>query len=494
MNRIPRIVIAAPQSGSGKTLLTCALLEHFKRNGKNVMSYKCGPDYIDPMFHSRVIGVPSCNLDLFFLKEGELRALFVQRFRETESELALVEGVMGLYDGLGGSSQEASTYHVAASLEAPIILVVNARGMGRSLLPLLSGFLQYDTGKLIKGVILNQTGKAFYERMKEEVERNLPITVLGYFPTTKELHLESRHLGLKLPEEIEELQQQLALAADSVEQSVDLEALWRIAHEAGHMDEGWEVRVCGREESEAEEPREKKFRTEGLRVKVSGMGASRTEIPVMGDACPILAVARDEVFCFYYEENLRMLEQAGVRLVPFSPLHDKALPEGTCGILLGGGYPELRVKELAENISMLQSIRAAIRDGVPSVAECGGFLYLHETLGDEAQGEYKMVGVIPGRAVKQSRLVRFGYVEIAEKATHFLPPGETIRGHEFHYYDSENNGTDCTARKPVGGREWECIQASEKHWWGFPHLYYRSNPAFVRHFVEEVKKRSWRKN
>ena len=448
---IPRIVIAAPGSGSGKTWITCALLESMKRSGQKVVAYKCGPDYIDPMFHEKVIGVPSHNLDLFFLREEKLRELVAETIQD--GEFAVIEGVMGLYDGLGGTSQEASTYHVAKSLNAPIILVVNAGGMGCSLVALLAGFLQYDTKHLIRGVILNRTSRAFYESIKPRIERELPVEVIGYFPTQDELHLESRHLGLKMPGEIAELKEQLVCAADVMEQTLNLEKLRDIAGE----NHGFSVALSDRK-------------------------------PVSGDAgAPILAVARDEAFCFYYADNLRLLEQAGLKLDFFSPLHDHCLPTGTCGILLGGGYPELKTKELAENSAMREAIRRAIESGVPSVAECGGFLYLQELLGDEHGSLAPMVGLISGKSVKCDRLVRFGYVEITEKTPHFLPQGQSIRGHEFHYYDSENNGADCTAVKPVGGKTWDCIHADENHWWGFPHLYYRSNPRFVQHFAGMVR-------
>ena len=202
---------------------------------------------------------------------------------------------------------------------------------------------------------------------------------------------------------------------------------------------------------------------------------------------PVLAVAKDEAFCFYYEDNLRLLEECGAKLIYFSPLHDEKIPEGCHGILLGGGYPELYAEALSANTSMLTSIREVIRNGIPSVAECGGFMYLHRELTDCNGKTYEMAGVIPETCQYMGKLVRFGYIEIEETVPEFLPEQEKIRGHEFHYFDSSDNGTSCIAKKPVTGKQYECIMAGENYWWGFPHLYYPSNPAFAMHFVEMAR-------
>lgn len=201
---------------------------------------------------------------------------------------------------------------------------------------------------------------------------------------------------------------------------------------------------------------------------------------------PLIAVARDEAFCFYYAENLSMLEQLGAELVFFSPLHDCELPKDCHGLLLGGGYPELVAEALSRNQSMLVSIRQAIEKGMPSVAECGGFMYLHGSITDEVGMKMPMAGVIPATCYNNGKLVRFGYIELEDKQGYFMTKGNKIRAHEFHYYDSTNNGEACMATKPVTGKQYPCIMAGKKFWWGFPHLYYPSNPTFARHFVEEV--------
>lgn len=446
--KLPRIMIAAPKSGSGKTMLTCALLQALKKKGEQVVACKCGPDYIDPMFHQKVIGIASRNLDTFFTDEKMTRALLIKGRKE--NDMVVMEGVMGLFDGLGGIREEGSSYHLAKVTGTPIVLVVDAKGMGRSVIALLAGFLQYDTQRLIQGVILNRMSKSYYEILKPLIEQELGIVVLGCFEEQKELCLESRHLGLKLPDEVKNLRTQLEQAARELETSVDIERIIQIAKAAGRLQEETDI----------------------IRQPVT-------------EEKPVIAVARDEVFCFYYEENLAMLEQLGARLVFFSPLHDKELPTSH-GLLLGGGYPEIAAETLSQNQHMRVSICNAIQSGMPSVAECGGFMYLHESIIADDGVEYPMAGVIPASCKNTGKLVRFGYIEITDKQGFFLTMGEKIRAHEFHYYDSTKNGETCVAAKPVSGKQYPCIIAGEKYWWGFPHLYYPSNPEFARHFVEET--------
>jgi len=448
--KIKRLMFAATKSGSGKTMITCAFLQILKDMGMDVVSYKCGPDYIDPMFHEKVIGVPSKNLDTFFTGEEDTKALFLKG--QTEEQTAVLEGVMGLFDGLGGVREEGSSYHLAKVTRTPIILVVDAKGMGYSLLPLISGFLSYDTEHLIKGILLNRMSQSYYETMKSLIEEKLQIPVVGYVSERSAFTLESRHLGLKLPEEVQDLKEKIKTAADVLKTTLDIEEIRKIA--------------AGTEELKAEQ---------------------RCHWDLKQEDKPVIAVAKDEAFCFYYEDNLRLLEECGAELAYFSPLHDQKLPEGCHGILLGGGYPELYAKVLSANISMRGSIRNAIQNGMPSVAECGGFMYLHEKLTDKNEKTYPMAGVISGNCRYMGKLVRFGYIEIEETLSGFLPEHEKIKGHEFHYFDSTDNGTSCTAIKPVTGKQYACIMAGENYWWGFPHLYYPSNPAFAMHFVSQAR-------
>lgn len=446
-----RIMIAAPQSGSGKTLITCALLQALKEKNYHLESFKCGPDYIDPMFHKTVLGISSRNLDPFFTEDSITRKLLSKG--QDSRDLAVIEGVMGLYDGLGGICEEASSYALAKATNTPILLTVNARGMGRSLLALLSGFLQYDTAHLIKGVILNQTPSSFASVLAKEIEETFHIPVVASFPVRDDVRIESRHLGLVMPYELEDIQSRLKIASQVLCENANIEQILEIANSAPKLEYDVESDI-------KQKFTEKKFR---------------------------IGVARDEAFCFYYEDNLDLLKSLGAKLIFFSPLHDDTLPKDLDGILFGGGYPELYLKELEENESMRNSVKSAIENKMPSLAECGGFMYLHDTIFDSEKKPYKMAGVIHAGCMKKERLVRFGYLTLNSKTDSFLKKGETIRGHEFHYYDSEDNGECAIAKKPVGTKSWECVHAGSDHWWGFAHLSYYSNPKFAEKFAEACR-------
>lgn len=446
-----RIMIAAPQSGSGKTLITCALLQALKEKNYYLESFKCGPDYIDPMFHKTVLGISSRNLDPFFTEDSITRMLLAKG--QDSRDLAVIEGVMGLYDGLGGIREEASSYALAKATNTPIILTVNARGMGRSLLALLSGFLQYDTAHLIKGVILNQTPSSFASVLSKEIEETFHIPVVASFPVRDDVRIESRHLGLVMPYELEDIQSRLKIASQVLCENANIEQILEIAKSAPQL------------EYDVKRDIKQKLTEKTIRI----------------------GVARDEAFCFYYEDNLDLLKSLGAKLIFFSPLHDDTLPKDLDGILFGGGYPELYLKELEENESMRNSVKSAIENKMPSLAECGGFMYLHDTIFDSEKKPYKMAGVIHACCMKKERLVRFGYLTLNSKTDSFLKKGETIRGHEFHYYDSEDNGECAIAKKPVGTKSWECVHAGSDHWWGFAHLSYYSNPKFAEKFAEACR-------
>lgn len=446
-----RIMIAAPQSGSGKTLITCALLQALKEKNYHLESFKCGPDYIDPMFHKTVLGISSRNLDPFFTEDSITRMLLAKG--QDSRDLAVIEGVMGLYDGLGGIREEASSYALAKATNTPILLTVNARGMGRSLLALLSGFLQYDTAHLIKGVILNQTPSSFASVLAKEIEETFHIPVVASFPVRDDVRIESRHLGLVMPYELEDIQSRLKIASQVLCENANIEQILEIAKSAPKL------------EYDVKSDIKQKLTEKTIRI----------------------GVARDEAFCFYYEDNLDLLKSLGAKLIFFSPLHDDTLPKDLDGILFGGGYPELYLKELEENESMRNSVKSAIENKMPSLAECGGFMYLHDTIFDSEKKPYKMAGVIHACCMKKERLVRFGYLTLNSKTDSFLQKGETIRGHEFHYYDSEDNGECAIAKKPVGTKSWECVHAGSDHWWGFAHLSYYSNPKFAEKFAEACR-------
>ena len=474
--RAPRILIGATGSGSGKTTITCALLEILKRQGKKVQAFKCGPDYIDPMFHRTVLGIPSKNLDTFFTGEKMTAELFMESV--VNVDVSVMEGVMGLYDGLGGIRKEGSAYDLATVTDTPVILIIDARGMGRSILPLIAGFLSYDTNHLIRGIILNRTSGAFYETIRPEIEKRFPVEVLGYFPNQKDILLESRHLGLKRPEEIGQIAEMLTKTADMLEKTVDIDRLLAIADGASELPDRDILTTADM--------------TSGLPDRDILTTADRvSELPddstLEKGKRPVIAVARDEAFCFYYEDNLKALQKAGADIVFFSPLYDGSVPKEADGLLLLGGYPELYAKELSQNKTMLLDIREKAERGMPVVAECGGFMYLHQTMEDTEHHVYEMAGVVPGECFYTGKLVRFGYIELTEKDSNFLPENASIKGHEFHYFDSTANGDDCVALKPVSGKKYDCVFNKNSCFVGFPHLYYPSAPQFAENFVKKAK-------
>ncbi len=456
-------MIAAPKSGSGKTMITCALLQLLKDSGKNVSSYKCGPDYIDPMFHKKVLGVPSKNLDTFFTDEKTTVQLFLDK--KADGDFAVLEGVMGLYDGLGGIYEQGSSYHLAKVTQTPIILVVDAKGMGKSVLALIAGFLQYDTQHLIKGVLLNRMSKGYYDIIKPLIEKELYVKVVGYFPEQKDIGLSSRHLGLVMPDELSDIKKQLNETADRLKKTIDMDLFMDIAAEADEIGDSGNAEIYN----------EKNIGNYDQNEFSQNKAINTVNI----------AVAMDEAFCFYYEDNLRLLEKCGAKLQYFSPLHDTKLPKDCDAMLLGGGYPELYTKELSENVSMRESIKKAFRAGLPTVAECGGFMYLHKYIHNQ-NCVFDMAGVLDGWCHFKGKLVRFGYIELAEKHSNFLLPNEKIKAHEFHYYDSADNGADCIATKPATGRRYDCVISHDNYWLGFPHLYYPSNPHFAESLVRKA--------
>ncbi|MCR4892827.1 MAG: cobyrinate a,c-diamide synthase [Lachnospiraceae bacterium] len=503
---IPRFMIAAPKSGSGKTFITCGILRLLQRKGLKVSAFKCGPDYIDPMFHQTVLGLPSKNLDTFFTDEGTTRTLLAESAEK--GDIAVIEGVMGYFDGMGTSGFQASSYDLATKTRTPVILVIEAKGMSRSVVPQVKGFLEYGQAHNIKGVILNRVSAGMFPVMKKWIEEETGARVLGFLPAVKDALWESRHLGLVQPNELKTIQDQVDRVADALSENLDYDGLMKLAEGAAEL--------------EAEE------------ISVTPLSK-----PVR------IAVAKDEAFSFYYEDNLNLMRKFGAEIRYFSPIHDKEIPEAD-GILFGGGYPELYGAELSENKEMLEAVKAAADAGTPILAECGGFMYLQKGLRDKDRTFHELVGALDGETYMTDKLVRFGYLELVreehsddneaasdraasaskegagiggaasegEEASAsegaasgskegagidgaasigtdgsgscglpYLKPGQVIRGHEFHYFDSTDNGSSCTARKPNRKRQWACMAEKGKIFAGFPHLYYYSDPEFLRNFL-----------
>lgn len=456
----PRILVAAPGSGSGKTLLTTGLLTLFQNRGIRCRSFKCGPDYIDPMFHKYILGIDSCNLDSFFLSKEELQALF--RKRAADAELSVLEGVMGYYDGIGGNSTSASTYEVATITDTPAILVVNGKGSSLSLAAQIKGFLDYRKDSHICGVILNKTNKMVGERLRPEIEK-LGVRYLGAVPVCETMDIKSRHLGLTMPQEQSELRGHLNAFAKQLEEYLDVDGILELAGCSGEkLPEAGKTEQSNQTDLNQEETKQDEIRPID----------SESEPPTRR-----MAVAMDKAFCFYYQENLDFLRQHGWELIPFSPLHDAALPEQVHAILLGGGYPELYAKELSANEPMLASIRNAHAEGIKILAECGGFLYLQEHLEDEMGNCWPMVGLIHADGFRTEKLGRFGYISLTQNGA------VRIKGHEFHYWESTAPGSAFRAEKPQSDRGWDCMYRTDSLLAGFPHLYYLSGPDLILSFL-----------
>ena len=431
-----QFLLAAPRSGSGKTTMTCALLMALKRRGCAPCAFKSGPDYIDPMFHRAVLGVESRNLDLFFSAPETVRTLYAKG--AAGHGAAVCEGAMGFYDGLGGVSDRASAWHLADTLGLPVLLVAEPKGQSLTLAAELNGLVNFRTPSHIAGILLNNCTARMHVLLAPMLEKETGLPVLGFLPKLPEAVIGSRHLGLYTAAEVENLQQKLALLADAAEEHIDWPRL---------------LALC-----EKEPP----------------------ALPVQPETPPArvrIAVAQDEAFCFTYAETLEAFRDAGAEVVFFSPLRDTALPENIGGLYLPGGYPELHARELSENTSLLREIKQKIESGLPTAAECGGFLYLGQSLTDAEGQSWPMAGVLPGEAKDAGRLVRFGYAALsADSDSMLFRAGESFPIHEFHHWDSTANGTALAAKKPVGGAAWRCGSVNEHFYAGFPHLYWAGTP------------------
>lgn len=439
-------MLAAAASGSGKTTFVCALLRALVVRGTRVASFKCGPDYIDPMFHRESVGTSySANLDLFFSDGATARRLLASGAEGTE--LAVIEGVMGYYDGVA-STTEASSYALAREMKTPVALIVNCRGMSVSAAAQVKGFMAFREDANIACVLLNNLPTALYPEIKALIEHECGIPVAGYLPVMSDCALESRHLGLVTAAEVSCLQEKLDRLARQAEETIDIELLLDIAERA------------------------------------SDLYYSPLELPRI-DGSPVIAVARDEAFCFYYTDSLKLLEDMGARVCVFSPLRDRTIPENASALYLGGGYPELYAAALSENEQMCKAVKNAVYSGMPTIAECGGFMYLHRAMEDIYGAVYPMAGVIKADCFKTEKLRRFGYASLTAKQDNMLcKAGETLAGHEFHYWDSTDAGTCFTAQKPHRKAHWDCVHAEETLFAGYPHLYLAGQPESAWRFLQ----------
>ena len=444
---IPQLMAAAPASGSGKTTVVCALLRALRRRGLDPCAFKCGPDYIDPMFHRAALEVPSCNLDLYLTDPARLRQLYSAHLAGHGA--AVVEAAMGYYDG-AGLTDAASGWQTADVLGLPVLLVVRPGGASLTLAAQIKGLQAFRPDSHLAAILLNGCSASYADRLAPLLERETGLPVVGCLPTLEAARLPSRHLGLYTAGEIQDLFPRLDALADALEAGADLDKL---------------LAVCRRP---------------------APVSAPAQAAPVRAR----IAVARDEAFCFCYPETLETLARAGAECVFFSPMRDAALPEADA-LYLPGGYPELYAETLSQNAPLRRAVAAAVAAGMPTVAECGGFLYLGQTLADEAGSVWPMAGVLPGDGFRAGRLVRFGYADLTAREDSLLfRAGERVPVHEFHHWDSTCPGDALEAEKP-DGRRWRCGFAGPRLYAGFPHLYLAGRPRLAERLVSAAA--AWRK-
>ncbi len=443
--KINRVMVVGTGSGCGKTTVVLGLLKALTDRKLNIASFKCGPDYIDPMFHSRIIGTKSRNLDLYLCGENPVKYLLAKN--SSDKDYAVIEGVMGMYDGLGFESDQFSANHISRLTKTPELLVVNVRGKSISLLAEISGYLQFAVNQ-VQGVILNNCSRGMYPVYRKMIEEKLRLKVYGYLPQLVEAEIGSRHLGLVTAEEIQDLKYKIEVMGRAAAESLDIDGILALAEAAPDLS------------------------YEEITVKAV------CEEPVR------IGVARDKAFCFYYEDNLQLLEELGAELVYFSPMEDRALPEGISGLILGGGYPEEHLQTLSANWSMLTAIREAAASGMPVYAECGGFMYLGRTITKDGV-TYETVGALDGNSHMTEGLVRFGYKTLTANQDNLMcQAGEQIKCHEFHYSDTDRCGDSFTASK-ASGKTWQAVEAGETIFAGYPHLHLWSNIRFAENFVRK---------
>ncbi len=444
--KTPRLVIAGTHSGVGKTTVTLALLAALKERGRRVQPFKVGPDFIDPGHHTAVTGRPSRNLDGWMLGPEVCRQVFLRA--AADADVSIIEGVMGLFDGSSPVSESGSTAELAKLLDVPVLLVIDGSAMARSAAAMVSGYARFDPDLRIAGVLFNKVGGAgHYHLLKEAVEAETDLTVVGYLPADPSFTLEDRHLGLvtALEQPTEALSHRLARV---VAETVDVDRVESLARSAPPLEDEH----------------------------------ARTEPQPSGPTVQV-GVAYDPAFCFYYPENLELLEAEGASVIRFSPLHDQRLPDVEL-LYLGGGYPELHAEALARNRPMRAAIREFALRGGPIYAECGGMMYLMEAIRDFDSKAHDMVGLFPGEAVMQRSSLVMGYRELEVTTPCVLGnPGLRARGHEFHY----------SSLVPAGPLEYGCTvtdaQGRQRRQDGllvgntlalYTHLHFVSQPQLAR--------------
>lgn len=449
--KIPRLVIAGASSGVGKTTIAAGLITALRRRGLRIQPFKVGPDYLDPTYHTLVSGLPCRNLDSWMLSDGALRTLFFRA--AARADLALVEGVMGLYDGRGGAGEAGSTAELAKRLHAPVLLVLDVAKVSRSAAAMALGYKGFDPGLPLAGFLLNGVASERHFRWaREAVEGATGLPVLGCLPKGMEARLPERHLGLVPAHEDPDLAAALDRIGQQVEATLDLGAILDVAAGAPCL------------------------------LKPEPVGLFPVEPPIPAR----IAVAQDAAFSFYYQDSLDLLEAWGATLVPVSPLRHEGLPPGVHGLYLGGGFPELHAAALEANASFRAAVREAASAGMPVYGECGGLMYLAEGIVTFEGRRHEMVGLTPGWSTMHRRRAQMGYVEAeALRDVLFLRAGQRIRAHEFHWSDLPGPERSAAYRTldPEGRLEGFVAGSAQNVLGSYLHLHLGSDPVLPRRFV-----------
>lgn len=448
-----RVIIAGISSGVGKTTISMGIMRALARRGRKVIPFKTGPDYIDTGFHHAATGRASVNLDLWMT--GEENTKFIYGLHRNEGDFAVIEGVMGLYDGLGDERSTGSTAHLAKVIHSPVILIMDGSHMAASAAAVVLGFKEYDRNVPIRGIIVNNVSSEYHFRLIEEaITRTTGIPCLGYLPNNPKLKVPSRHLGLFQQEEIENIDGLMDEAASFIEQHIDLDLLEEVSEVYEEVPQNIPI-----------DPR-----------------------AFLENICKDLklGVARDEAFSFYYEDNIRLLEYMGFEIIPFSPLHDSTLPDNLDAIYIGGGYPELYGEKLSGNRTFLDSIRAALDRGIDTYAECGGYMYLMEGIEDSEGKFHKMTGFFDGYCKMTKSLQRFGYAEVRTET------GINFKGHEFHHSrwtGPAETSLSLSLSKPkeLGNPvSWKCGQRKGNVHGAYVHIHFYSNLEAVKAIARDI--------
>ncbi|HHY04665.1 MAG TPA: cobyrinate a,c-diamide synthase [Thermoanaerobacterales bacterium] len=467
------VMIAGTHSGSGKTTISLGIMGALSKRCR-VIPFKIGPDYIDPAYHRFVSDSFSYNLDLHMLGEERLKKLYQDKAQQ--GDIAIVEGVMGLFDGKD-STGYASSAHVAKMLGLPVILVVDVGGMASSASAMVMGYRDFDPKLNLAGVLLNRVGgEEHFALLKECIERDTGVSVLGYLPKDRELIIPERPLGLMPPEEMKDIEQHLERLNDLVEKYIDLDGILEISKNAQTFPTDKDIQKRTMQEAKRSN------------TIINTSKREQEEITDKQNENIKIAIAVDEAFCFYYHASLEAFEEKGALMVPFSPIRDSKLPDGVSGLYLGGGFPEKFAMAISQNTSMRDSIFNAIDAGLPTYAEGGGLMYLMKSICSKEGKTFLMVGIFDGEAVMTDRLQNFGYVSCeVTKDNVMAPRGSLIMGHEFHYskIKGSHDDTSYVVKKFGQNREWRCGYIYKNCLASYMHIDFYAYPELIDNFLNK---------